>query len=98
MVEIEATIIDIDIDRAKELGINWRLTDGDDVSIGFGNGSASDLRLRDGVDVDDITPLSRGLSVSSIIGWARRSSGRARSSSRAVSTRRWRRCASTACS
>ncbi|MEO0499413.1 MAG: type III secretion system outer membrane ring subunit SctC [Pseudomonadota bacterium] len=68
MVEIEATIIDIDVDKARELGINWRLSDGDDVSVGFGNGTASDLTLAPGTDVDDITPLSLGLSVSSILG------------------------------
>ncbi|MBV7256957.1 type III secretion system outer membrane ring subunit SctC [Pacificimonas sp. WHA3] len=68
MVEIEATIIDIDVDRARALGINWRLSDGDDVSVGFGNGTRSDRRLLPGTDVDDITPFSRGLSISSIIG------------------------------
>ncbi len=67
MVEIEATIIDIDVEKARDLGIDWRVSDGNDISVGFGNGSVSDLRLQPGTDVDDITPLSRGLSVSSII-------------------------------
>ncbi|MGB3723658.1 MAG: type III secretion system outer membrane ring subunit SctC [Pacificimonas sp.] len=67
MVEIEATIIDIDVDKARDLGIDWRLSDSEDFSIGFGNGTTSDLRLRPGTDVDSITPLSRGLSISSII-------------------------------
>ncbi len=56
MLEIEATIIDVNTDRLRELGINWRGIRGDDQLL-FGDGSTSDLNL----NVDrTITPLGRG--------------------------------------
>lgn len=44
MIEIEATIIDLNTDRLRELGVNWRLQ-GDDASALFGQGTAADLDL-----------------------------------------------------
>lgn len=64
MLEIEATIIDIDTTRARNLGISWRFDDGRG-GILFGDGSDRDLRLRRGAD---ITPTNEGLAISTIIG------------------------------
>jgi len=44
MVEIEATIIDINTDKSRELGINWRYQDGD-VDALLGQGNSSDRAL-----------------------------------------------------
>lgn len=44
MVEIEATIIDINTDKTRELGINWRYQ-GDDGSVLFGSGTPLDGSL-----------------------------------------------------
>ena len=44
MVEIEATIIDINTDKSRDLGINWRYQ-GDNGSLLFGSGSSSDQNL-----------------------------------------------------
>ncbi len=43
-LEIEATIIDVDTDKMRELGINWRGNDGNK-EILFGSGTDSDLGL-----------------------------------------------------
>ena len=72
MVELEATIIDIDTDKLRSLGINWRLTTGGFGAL-FGQGDASDLRLlpTDGSrrdNVNNITPSSLGGTISTIIG------------------------------
>lgn len=64
MLEIEATIIDINQDRLLELGINWRWINGDDAVL-FGKGDRSDLLLRPGAN---ITPLGRGGFVSFVLG------------------------------
>lgn len=64
LLEIEATIIDIDTIRARELGIAWRFDDGRG-GVLFGDGTANDLRLRRG---QDITPRNDGLAISTIIG------------------------------
>lgn len=63
-LEIEATIIDLNTDRLRELGINWRWSDGPS-SLMFGNGSASDLRLQ---GRQDPTPQARGGTISAVIG------------------------------
>ena len=47
MVEIEATIIDINTDKSRDLGVNWRYQ-GDNGSVLFGSGSASDQSLTPG--------------------------------------------------
>jgi len=47
MLEIEATIIDINTSRLRELGINWRKIDGDNQLL-LGSGGASDLALNPG--------------------------------------------------
>jgi type III secretion protein C len=44
VVEVEATIIDINVDRLQRLGINWRFGSGG-FGFLFGDGTANDLRL-----------------------------------------------------
>lgn len=68
-LEIEATIIDLNTDRLRELGINWRLTRGRG-SVLFGRGDGSDLRLTPETPVGDITPLGTGAFVSAVLGGA----------------------------
>jgi type III secretion protein C len=63
-LEIEATIIDINTDRLRELGINWRYNHGLS-SLMFGNGTASDNRLNGQVDP---TPSAKGGVISAVIG------------------------------
>ena len=63
-VEIEATIIDINTDRLRELGINWRYNHGLS-SLMFGNGTAADNRLNGQVDP---TPSAKGGVISAVIG------------------------------
>jgi len=92
-LEIEATIIDINTDRMRELGVNWRWSNAGNEVL-FGNGTASDLLLRAG---QTVTPLGRGGIISAVLGRRASSSpasphcrpkGR-HASSRA---RRWSRC------
>lgn len=65
-LEIEATIIDINTDKLRELGINWRHNDSDGVSsLMFGNGTASDRLLNGRVDP---TPQARGGVLSMVLG------------------------------
>jgi type III secretion protein C len=66
-LEIEATIIDVNTDRLRELGVNWRLA-GDRVSLLSGQGTDSDALLQPGVPVDAITPLARGGALSAVLG------------------------------
>lgn len=63
-LEIEATIIDINTDRLRELGVNWRISHGLGSAM-FGNGTDSDLRL-DGTQ--DPTPRARGGTLSAVMG------------------------------
>ncbi len=67
LLEIEATIIDINTDRLRELGINWRWSRSRG-SLLFGNGTDSDLLLNPLASVLDITPVANGLSFSGILG------------------------------
>jgi type III secretion protein C len=64
LVELEATIVDVNSDRLDELGVNWRIG-GDTNEIRFGSGNENDLRLR-GPGIADITPTARGLAWSTI--------------------------------
>src|SRR5690606_2821433 len=64
LLEIQATIIDIDTTRARQLGISWRFDDGRG-GVLFGDGTCNDDRLRRG---QDITPRNNGLAISTIIG------------------------------
>lgn len=77
IVEIEATIIDINTDKLRRLGINWRLGTGGFGAL-FGNGVVdNDTRLlpnfgqtrRD--NVSNITPSAAGGTISTIIGSGR---------------------------
>lgn len=66
IVELEATIIDINVDRLRELGINWRLQSGKWSAL-FGG----DIVRRTGdplVDTLNTGGANRGLSLSGIIG------------------------------
>ncbi len=81
IVEIEATIIDINVDRLQKLGINWRFGSGGFGAL-FGNGTSDDTRLlpipgssrRD--NVTNITPSGQGGTISTIIGSQREFLGR----------------------
>jgi type III secretion protein C len=64
MVELEATIVDVNADRLEELGVNWRFGDSND-ELRLGSGDSGDPRLR-GPGVADITPFARGLTWSTI--------------------------------
>lgn len=66
-VEIEATIIDLNTDRLRELGINWRWTD-DRASFLFGNGTASDTLLHGTTATGNITPQGAGGFLSLVLG------------------------------
>jgi len=66
IVELEATIIDINVDRLRELGINWRFQSGDWSAL-FGG----DIVRRTGNPITDALnngEANRGLSLSGIIG------------------------------
>ncbi|MEI7446739.1 MAG: type III secretion system outer membrane ring subunit SctC, partial [Burkholderiales bacterium] len=64
MVEVEATIVDVNITRLEQLGINWRWVNGRNEVL-FGNGTASDLLLTAG---QRITPQGQGMFVSTVLG------------------------------
>ncbi len=68
-LEIEATIIDINTDRLRELGVNWRGDIGKS-SVLFGNGTDSDRRLQPGGSIigSAITPTGAGGFVSAVLG------------------------------
>jgi type III secretion protein C len=66
IVELEATIIDLNVDRLRELGINWRLR-----SEGFNAVFGGDIVRRSGIPTTDVTnngSANRGLSLGGIIG------------------------------
>jgi type III secretion protein C len=64
MVEVEATIVDINISRLQELGINWRWVNGRN-DVLFGRGTDADTRLAAG---QQITPTGLGMYVSTVLG------------------------------
>ena len=64
MVEVEATIVDVNLTRLEQLGINWRWINGRNEVL-FGNGSSSDLLLNPGTK---ITPAGQGMFISTVIG------------------------------
>ena len=68
-LEIEATIIDLNTDRLRELGINWRYTKGRG-SLLFGKGDSSDLLLSPTTPAGAITPIGVGGFVSAVLGGA----------------------------
>lgn len=66
IVELEATIIDINIDKLRELGLNWRLQ-----SEGFSSLFGSDIVRRTGIPGTDIFnngAVNNGLSIGGVIG------------------------------
>ena len=68
-LEIEATIIDINTDRMRELGVNWRGNIGKS-SVLLGNGTDSDRLLQPGGSIVGaaITPSAMGGVVSAVLG------------------------------
>lgn len=64
MIEVEATIVDVNITRLEQLGINWRWINGRNEVL-FGNGTASDLLLNPG---RQITPAGAGMFISTVLG------------------------------
>jgi type III secretion protein C len=77
VVEVEASIIDINTDKMRKLGINWRVSSGGFGAL-FGSGNnANDNRLRARrgqnrrQNVDSITPSAQGGTISTIIGSGR---------------------------
>jgi type III secretion protein C len=66
-LEIEATIIDVNTDKLRELGINWRYTKGRG-SLLFGRGDSSDLLLTPTTAPGDITPIGKGGFISAVLG------------------------------
>ena len=72
MVEIEATIIDINSDMQRELGVNWRLQNGDNQAllgegITPGTNTSPDILLNPNTQ-QGITPAGRGGILSLILG------------------------------
>ena len=73
LVEIEATIIDINTTRLRQLGVDFRIGSGGFGAL-FGNGTASDLALTPNgfvsrrQNAQDIAPTARGLAISTVIG------------------------------
>ena len=76
LVEIEATIIDINTNKLRQLGIDFRFSSGGFGAL-FGRGDSSDLQLlpngalsrRD--QANNIAPVARGLALSTVIGGGR---------------------------
>jgi type III secretion protein C len=64
MLEIEATIIDINTDKMRKLGINWRWQNDED-EILFGSGDKSDISLS---PIGQITPYGKGGFISFVLG------------------------------
>lgn len=82
LIEVEATIIDINTDRLRQLGINWRVSSGGFSAL-LGNGNVdSDTRLLPRFDLsrrdnaNNITPSAEGFALSTIIGSGREFIGR----------------------
>lgn len=73
LVEIEATIIDINTSKLRQLGIDFRFGSGGFGAL-FGNGTTSDLALTPNFGVSrrqqtqDIAPIAAGLALSTVIG------------------------------
>jgi len=68
-LEIEATIIDLNTEKLRELGINWRYNKGR-TSLLFGRGDSSDLALAPTTAPLDITPAGKGGFISAVLGGA----------------------------
>lgn len=66
-LEIEATIIDLNTDKLRRMGINWRETHGRG-SLLFGEGSSNDTLLNGAVSPINITPLGQGGYLSAVLG------------------------------
>lgn len=70
-LEIEATIIDIDTEKARDLGINWRFTRGRGSALfgsGPDSGRQSDRLLQGSVPSGNVTPEGKGGFLSAVLG------------------------------
>jgi type III secretion protein C len=72
LVEVEVTIVDVNIQKLRQLGVNFRIGSGGFGAL-FGDGTPNDLRLLPGGstlrgNVENITPSARGGVISTIIG------------------------------
>ena len=65
MIEIEATIIDLNTDRLRDLGINWRVQDEGGTGAIFGTGTSADDSLISG---GGITEAVQGGVISLVLG------------------------------
>jgi type III secretion protein C len=65
LIEIQATIIDVNSDRARDLGINWRFNN-KHADVLYGKGDSTDLGLQR--NSAQITPSQAGLAISTVIG------------------------------
>ncbi len=65
VVELETTIVDVNVDKLQQLGVNWRLA-GSRNELRLGNGTNSDRQLS-GPTVGDVTPIGRGLTWSTLL-------------------------------
>ena len=66
-LEIEATIIELNSSKARELGINWGSSNNRYAFL-FGNGTSSDSALLAGGSPQSITPLGEGGFLSLVVG------------------------------
>jgi type III secretion protein C len=65
IIEIEATIVDINTDKFRELSVNWRYSNVNGDEILFGRGDSSDASLRPG---QNTVTTGQGFFVSTTIG------------------------------
>ncbi len=65
MIEIEATIIDMDTDKLRDLGVNWR-AQLDNAEVLVGSGGAGDLQLQP--NIGGIAPSGQGGILSLVLG------------------------------
>jgi type III secretion protein C len=64
MVEVEATIVDVNSDRVDDLGVNWRIL-GDTSETRLGTGTSLDQQLRSAT-INGVTPSSLGFAWSTV--------------------------------
>jgi type III secretion protein C len=65
IIEIEATIVDINTDKLRDLGVNWRYSNANGDEVLFGRGDSSDYSLQPG---QNTVPAGKGFFASTTIG------------------------------